>query len=340
MPDFCLGSPIEKRAVIRLRDSPTHRNCLRIQASDHLLKMCIQIVERYAVCRCLFYKHSVDACPSYRRRGHDITIRDVLVGYACLKHSRTASRSEASAGYSDSGHSTPTTILATRASSNLDKSATDDTARLTNTSRERLPITQIRKDIAVLDTALWSSSQQDEVNDLDKESRPSSAEIGCLQEECEGELTRGSVPSDPHEVHTTASPHEYVIDTEAEYLRPPSSEQDPPAIQVLSESSGSVKAKTRKILYDINLFKAKIGVIVLNMLHEGHFWDLPSIRFEKPLGRGLKRVRWICVSTFHNEPTRAFGHNFKVSMLILKLSDAAKIYTTILKSFALARRTI
>ncbi len=56
--------------------------------------MCIQVIERYASCRCLYYKHSVEACPSYRRRGHNVTAREVLVGYTCPTHSSSRRRSE------------------------------------------------------------------------------------------------------------------------------------------------------------------------------------------------------------------------------------------------------
>ena len=53
--------------------------------------MCIQLVERYAVCRCFYHRHAVDACPSYPRRGHTVTIREILVGYTCENHSVTDS---------------------------------------------------------------------------------------------------------------------------------------------------------------------------------------------------------------------------------------------------------
>ena len=48
--------------------------------------MCIQVFERYASCRCLYYKHQVDACSNYRRKGHDVQSRDVLVADKCPKH--------------------------------------------------------------------------------------------------------------------------------------------------------------------------------------------------------------------------------------------------------------
>ena len=51
--------------------------------------MCIQLVERYAVCGCLYYRHQVDACPNSRKRGHDVRIREILVGYTCPNHSTT-----------------------------------------------------------------------------------------------------------------------------------------------------------------------------------------------------------------------------------------------------------
>ncbi|CAF9923512.1 hypothetical protein IMSHALPRED_005947 [Imshaugia aleurites] len=45
--------------------------------------MCIKVVERYAVCRCIYYSHAVDTCPAYGRRGHSIKTIEVLVGYTC-----------------------------------------------------------------------------------------------------------------------------------------------------------------------------------------------------------------------------------------------------------------
>lgn len=66
--------------------------------------MCIQVIERYAVCRCLYYKHQVDACSNYRRRGHDVQTREVLVGYTCNKHSTNGSQSSQYYDYPDSGY--------------------------------------------------------------------------------------------------------------------------------------------------------------------------------------------------------------------------------------------
>ena len=48
--------------------------------------MCIQVIERYASCRCIYYKHQVDACSNYRRKGHDVQCRDILVTYTCPYH--------------------------------------------------------------------------------------------------------------------------------------------------------------------------------------------------------------------------------------------------------------
>lgn len=50
--------------------------------------MCIQVVELYSVCRCLYYRHAVDPCSARGQRGHTITEKTVLVGYACEQHSR------------------------------------------------------------------------------------------------------------------------------------------------------------------------------------------------------------------------------------------------------------
>ncbi|EKD21330.1 hypothetical protein MBM_00443 [Drepanopeziza brunnea f. sp. 'multigermtubi' MB_m1] len=40
--------------------------------------MCYIVVERYSVCRCLYYKHSIDRCASYGQQGHKIQERTVL----------------------------------------------------------------------------------------------------------------------------------------------------------------------------------------------------------------------------------------------------------------------
>lgn len=49
--------------------------------------MCIQVVERYSVCRCLYYRHAIDPCSSRSQRGHKVEERTVLVGYTCSAHS-------------------------------------------------------------------------------------------------------------------------------------------------------------------------------------------------------------------------------------------------------------
>ena len=43
-------------------------------------------MERYAVCRCIYYSHAIEACPAYGRRGHSIKTHDVLVGVTCSRH--------------------------------------------------------------------------------------------------------------------------------------------------------------------------------------------------------------------------------------------------------------
>ncbi|RWA05158.1 hypothetical protein EKO27_g9940 [Xylaria grammica] len=48
--------------------------------------MCYQVVEVYAVCRCLYYQHAVDKCAAYARPGHGISKKTIPVGYACSVH--------------------------------------------------------------------------------------------------------------------------------------------------------------------------------------------------------------------------------------------------------------
>ncbi|ORY59611.1 uncharacterized protein BCR38DRAFT_350894 [Pseudomassariella vexata] len=68
--------------------------------------MCLQVVERYSACRCLYYQHAVDRCGNYGRPGHAVTRRTILVGYACQDHAQQSNYgSYASAQtYSDSGY--------------------------------------------------------------------------------------------------------------------------------------------------------------------------------------------------------------------------------------------
>lgn len=68
--------------------------------------MCYQLVELYSQCKCLYYQHAVDRCASYGRRGHTVTQRTILVGYACHLHSAPQGHSSYSGGqtYSDSGY--------------------------------------------------------------------------------------------------------------------------------------------------------------------------------------------------------------------------------------------
>ncbi|PVH80766.1 hypothetical protein DL98DRAFT_360241, partial [Cadophora sp. DSE1049] len=41
--------------------------------------MCYLVVERYSVCRCLYYKHSVDMCAAYGQQGHGIQERTPFI---------------------------------------------------------------------------------------------------------------------------------------------------------------------------------------------------------------------------------------------------------------------
>ena len=85
----------------------------RIQPPDHTIflvnkrsSMCLQIVEKYAVCGCLYHRHAVDPCPKANQRGHGISTREVRVGYACSRHSSSKSSSgSSSTKYPDSGYS-------------------------------------------------------------------------------------------------------------------------------------------------------------------------------------------------------------------------------------------
>ncbi|KAI0115767.1 hypothetical protein GGR51DRAFT_546095 [Nemania sp. FL0031] len=50
--------------------------------------MCYQVVEIYSVCKCLYYQHAIDRCPSFDRQDHGVLKRTIEVGYACSTHSQ------------------------------------------------------------------------------------------------------------------------------------------------------------------------------------------------------------------------------------------------------------
>ncbi|XP_044716965.1 uncharacterized protein HRG_09234 [Hirsutella rhossiliensis] len=66
--------------------------------------MCYQVVELYSACRCLYYQHAIDRCPSYGGRGHGIQRRVIYVGYACSAHSTRTAQYATPYTYSDSGY--------------------------------------------------------------------------------------------------------------------------------------------------------------------------------------------------------------------------------------------
>ncbi|KAF5845963.1 hypothetical protein GGP41_008450 [Bipolaris sorokiniana] len=44
-------------------------------------RMCYQVVERYSVCRCLYYKHAIDPCAAHGQRGHMVQEKTVLCSF-------------------------------------------------------------------------------------------------------------------------------------------------------------------------------------------------------------------------------------------------------------------
>ncbi|CAI9626944.1 unnamed protein product [Alternaria burnsii] len=66
--------------------------------------MCYQVIERYSVCRCLYYKHAIDPCAAHGQRGHGIQEKTVLVGYACSTHSNHRPQAYHTGVLPDSGY--------------------------------------------------------------------------------------------------------------------------------------------------------------------------------------------------------------------------------------------
>ncbi|KAA8910261.1 hypothetical protein FN846DRAFT_751409, partial [Sphaerosporella brunnea] len=48
--------------------------------------MCFRVVERYAVCQCVYFVHGIDQCGAYGQLGHQLEERVVLVGHTCPHH--------------------------------------------------------------------------------------------------------------------------------------------------------------------------------------------------------------------------------------------------------------
>jgi hypothetical protein len=55
--------------------------------------MCYQLIERYNLCRCLYYQHAVDKCALNGRLGHNVISRTICVGMACAQHGSAQSTS-------------------------------------------------------------------------------------------------------------------------------------------------------------------------------------------------------------------------------------------------------
>ncbi|KAF4946974.1 hypothetical protein FSARC_14068, partial [Fusarium sarcochroum] len=49
--------------------------------------MCYQLIELYSACRCPYFTHTIDRCAAFKRPGHSIQQRIILVGYTCSAHS-------------------------------------------------------------------------------------------------------------------------------------------------------------------------------------------------------------------------------------------------------------
>jgi len=77
-----------------------HYHTLTHQPPHKTTKMCYKVVERYSVCKCVYFQHSIDPCSAYGQRGHSVQEKTVLVGYACPRHSARGASSSPDSGYS------------------------------------------------------------------------------------------------------------------------------------------------------------------------------------------------------------------------------------------------
>lgn len=52
--------------------------------TEPISEMCLRVIEKYAVCGCIYHVHGVDACAAYGQ--HGVSDKVVQVGYACPTH--------------------------------------------------------------------------------------------------------------------------------------------------------------------------------------------------------------------------------------------------------------
>ena len=69
----------------------------------------------------------------------------------------------------------------------------------------------------------------------------------------------------------------------------------PSAPKIASESFEDLKGKIKEDLYEMKVFGFKFSISVSTELGSRRFLNISSIRIEKPLEEGRKRVRWRCV---------------------------------------------
>lgn len=101
-----------------VRELSSFKTLAQFSLSPHIIKlqnlkptltpvtMCYRLVERYSVCRCVYYEHNIDMCAAANQQGHRIQEKTILVGYLCGHHSDrdTHQSSSSPTGFPDSGY--------------------------------------------------------------------------------------------------------------------------------------------------------------------------------------------------------------------------------------------
>jgi hypothetical protein len=85
----CSFIPLSEHLHHPLQLSPAGHHCsplLPPSRNPETRTMCYKLVERFSVCRCLYFQHAVDPCEAFGQRGHTVQEKTVLVGYACSRH--------------------------------------------------------------------------------------------------------------------------------------------------------------------------------------------------------------------------------------------------------------
>ena len=295
--------------------------------------MCIQVVERYAVCRCLYYKHEVDASSTCKSRGHKVQTREVSVGYSCATHSPKGIRQTNWVELSDlrrRGIDSPSS----RNPDLLEESSLSwSSLRSTKSSdfRQHLPDASEHASKTGLPIAgppppagksLLAERFFDTFSTVGQASNDELSAAESLTVPGKVPQTEGQASSSftafsfalppsaalkeqpfssgregkswsPSRIHQT----EVIDKIQAAQMQTDIVDGEDDTVSPDSATNSQLFGNTKEWLYRLSIFGFDFSVSVTTELGSPQLLRNCSIRIEKPLVEGRKRIRWRCVSS-------------------------------------------